>query len=455
MLTHVPTIDQKTFKDLVKLSIRCNSNILIIGPSGGGKTIIAQEACSEENCRLIYINLSVLERTDFQGFPVLDDDKQTVRYATPSYLPFSDASSRQAREVLLKAKGSINDASLLKAVEDELKVLDEKDKVKSLSDLKDYFAQKKGEKVEKHVATATDALTKLLDKESISISENEKIVILFDEVDKAATETAQTLLEFLQFGSINGRKLNVRACILTGNLPDEHAHTNQISHAITKRCSTYRLDLDFELWRSWAFKNGVHEYVVQFLTTESTLLYNKAPDGDPTAYALPSPRTWTHASDILNKMDEDEFFSRMPGDRKSEVQHMVIAGNVGELAANKFAVWYNHYRKWDSAVRELVENGKNPNIKGVSCQEQLVVALAAAAKVYVELKPNNEKKIEKYTKNVYSWLADQTEDVQHAAIKITFGGDMELIRKYKLASIEEFTSVFKKINKKLKEYSND
>lgn len=450
MLTDVPQINQKNFKTLVRTAIRCGSNILVIGPSGGGKTIIANEACREEACRLIYINLAVLERTDFQGFPVISDDKKLVSYATPEYLPFADATTRDARnslEALMTVVDRQENPAVAKFVDDKLADLKSKDAARVIRSAAPLLAG-----ADKTVIKEMENVIKTM---AADVKSDEAIVFLFDEVDKAATETTQTLLELLQFGSINGRKLNVKACILTGNLPDEHAHSSQISHAISKRCSTYRMDIDFGIWRDWAFKNGVHDHVIQFLSNEPGLIYKGVPDGDVTAYALPSPRTWVAAGEMLKVMDEDSFFDKMSDEQKLDLKFSVIAGNVGATAAAKFRTWFNHYRKWDHAINELVENGKNPDLSKASAQEHLIVAIAACSRVYSELKPKNDKRIADVTKHVYKWLASENYDVQHAAVRISFGGDFDTCHKYKLTGIGEFVAIFKGLKEKFKDYNSD
>lgn len=452
MLTNVRVINQKQFKAITKFAIRAGGNVLVLGPSGGGKTIITKEAAAEENCRMIYINLSVLERTDFQGFPVISEDRSLVSYATPDFLPFADTATRDEKASLEKFKASLafddkENKDVLKFIENRLVDLKTKEDALALKAVAPY--------VQKAPAVALKRIKELATAAQSILKDDEPIVFLFDEVDKAATETTQTLLEILQFGSINGRKLNVKSCILTGNLPDEHAHTNQISHAISKRGTSYVLDLDFNMWREWAFKHGVHDHIIQFLSTEPKFLYQKAPDGDPTAYALPSPRTWTEAAKQLQVFDTDKEFSRMSEDKALAFKMDILAGHVGDGAAAKFRTWFQYYRRFDPAINDLVEHGKHPDVSKLQAEEQLILAIAACSKVYAELKPNNKKRIESVTKNVYDWLGTIHPDMQMGAVRLSFGGDWDNCHKYDLPKIPEFVKVFKGIKKKMGDWDAD
>jgi len=459
-LTHVPTITPKDYAQILKVAIKHKDNILVFGPSGAGKTIIAQDISRLMGCRLVYINLSTLERTDFQGFPVVSDDKSIVHYATAEFMPFSDSSVEKERKIYNNAlKHLIDDKGNSKNQENELLVHELKEKLIQLSETEKKQHLNAALPYLKNKITSykrVEEIIKDLQKES-----EIPTVVLFDEVDKAASETNQPLLEFLQFSSINGRTMNIQACILTGNLPDENAHSNNVSHAISKRCKTYQLVIDFDQWRDWAFKNNVHDYIVQFLANEPGMISGKAPDGDPTAYALPAPRTWTQAGISLSKMDEDPEYKNWNHEKFDKLRLFMISGAVGTAAATKWEAWFKYYREFDPAISELVENGTYPEttLKGRSLtdQEKLIIAIAACSRHAKEIKDDNKEKLNKITKNVYKWLVTQISDHQMAATRmsLSLSSDEEFqdkIKKHKLLEIPEFMGCFDMLNKKLRSH---
>lgn len=438
MLKDVHEIDQKTYMDLVRIVSVAGGNVMVLGPSGGGKTVMAQQVAEEEGVNLIYVNLGVLERPDFQGFPVLSTDKRFVSYATPDFLPFADVSLSEKRESLEKALEHFKDNDAVSSViRKELKAAEESQKAYDVRKAMQYL-RGKDQKVE-------DLLNSVIERELTASKSDHPIVFLFDEVDKASTDTTHTLLELLQFGSINGRKLNMRGAVLTGNLPDEHAHSQQISHAITKRCKTYKLNIDFKQWRNWALDAGLNEMVVGFLISNNDWLYKKAPDGDPTAYALPSPRTWEMSSQQLNVLDKHPRYKSLGGSKAlEELQKVIVAGCVGSTAATNFVNWLKYFRKIDPYVKELLEHGKSPP-SDISAQERIVCAISACSKCFAELKPNNKATIEQYHKNAYKWLGTLTSDLQIAAVRLSIGNNFDKCMKFGLAEIPEFRDVFKNV----------
>jgi MoxR-like ATPase len=445
MLTDVPVINQKQLKAITKATIRSHGNILCFGPSGAGKTFICNEAVAEENCRLIYINLAVLERTDFQGFPVISDDKKIVSYATPEFLPFADCSTKNEITTLKTLINSIDDPTVVAWAQDRVNQLEALQKAKNIQQSYSWVKASAPDKIVKNFEKVLASANKVVGAET-------PIVIMFDEADKAMAETMQTLLELLQFHSINARALNIKANILTGNLPDEHAHTSQISHAITKRCKTFRLEIDFNQWREWAFKNNVNDQIIQYLSTEPGMIYKTVPDGDTTAYALPSPRTWTDAAYALSSLEDDSEVSKYSLDTLLDFKLRLIAGSVGDTAAVKFSNWYKYYRQFDPIITELVQHGKHPPVHKLTAQEMLIMAISACSRVYAELKPKNDDKIQSITKNVYSWIKTLPPDAQMGAVRLSFGGDWDNCHKYNLPSIPEFRDVFRDINDKLAQY---
>jgi hypothetical protein len=80
-------INQEQALDLMKFFIRSNQNICLLGRRGVGKSILTFQAAEQCGYNVIYLNLSVLERTDLVGFPVLFDEGDTVKFKSPQFLP--------------------------------------------------------------------------------------------------------------------------------------------------------------------------------------------------------------------------------------------------------------------------------------------------------------------------------------------------------------------------------
>lgn len=269
------------------------------------------------------------------------------------------------------------------------------------------------------------------------------VVMIFDELDKSKPELQNPLLEVFQFRSVNGRPLNVKAILSTGNLPDEGAFSQPVSHALTNRCAVYKMNVDFDSWQAWAVADGVNPLVVGFLSRNPEQLLMAPPEGDPTAYCHASPRSWTLAAKDLDASASKE----------THFQTMLVSGRVGTGAAANFRVWLDHYRHIEPFVDRLVKDGKEP--PEVSIDKLIVLAISSTGAIAKEArsqkgsgKKRDQEKVHKVTGHVMKWLAKQPSEMQIAAVKNSL--DMDLIRDFNLTKAPGFMDVINKTRNVLK-----
>jgi len=289
----------------------------------------------------------------------------------------------------------------------------------------------------------------LLDNAGVQQTSQKKLVFIVDEIDKTKPELQNPLLELFQFHSINGTKLNIQAIIATGNLPEEGAFSQPISHALTNRCKVYRVTHSFESWREWAQNEGLNALVVGFLSKNQDYLAKNAPEGDPTAYCRPSPRSWAMAArelDLTSTKDTVDF------------QTLLVAGRVGMVAAVKFRVWLDHYRHVEPIIDALVDKGTHPSINDMTIDRQLVCAIAAVNAVSNECKkpyktPAEKTKVteadHKVAKNVFGWVKKLPSEFQIAAVKSTL--NMKLITDLQLTKVPEVMETYLNVRKAMKD----
>lgn len=259
-----------------------------------------------------------------------------------------------------------------------------------------------------------------------------KKIFLIDEVDKAKPELTAPLLELIQFHTINGEDVAMQAAILTGNLPDEGAHSQLISTALTNRCLVYKLNHEFEPWRQWALTVNLNPLVVGFLIKNPQLLSVPSNPDDPTAYCRPSPRSWAAAAkEIDNARNEN-----------SDMLTDLVAGRVGDDAAIKFKVWLDHYRVVEPIVEAIVA-GKPTKFDNLSIDKVFVLAISLAGQV----RRADPKKAKEVAARVFKAMADFPPEIQIGAVKASL--DIAIIQKLGLASVPEVMVVYQKVAKAL------
>lgn len=277
-----------------------------------------------------------------------------------------------------------------------------------------------------------------------------KYVLVVDEIDKTKPELQNPLLELFQFHSINGNKLSIQAVIATGNLPEEGAFSQPISHALTNRCKVYRITHSFESWREWAQNSMVNPLVIGFLSKNQEYLSMPSVEGDPTAYCRPSPRSWT-----MSARDLDETNSK---DHSVDFQTLLVAGRVGSAAAVKFRVWLEHYRHIEPIIDKLCKDGTHPPMNDMSIDKQLVCAIAGVNAVAQECKKTakdakertkQEEEVHRLAKNVFGWLQKLPGEFQIGAVKSTL--NMKMIQDFKLTKIPEVMATYLNVRKAIKD----
>jgi AAA domain (dynein-related subfamily) len=94
-------INQEEAQNLLRFFLRTNQNLFLFGRRGTGKTELAMQAVQECGFGITYINLSVIERPDLAGYPILNDGYDVVSYKQPHYLAPLKSGEKTSRVLLL------------------------------------------------------------------------------------------------------------------------------------------------------------------------------------------------------------------------------------------------------------------------------------------------------------------------------------------------------------------
>lgn len=262
-------------------------------------------------------------------------------------------------------------------------------------------------------------------------------IILFDEVDKAPVEVTAPLLEILLFKKINGRPINATGCVLTGNLINEGAYSNQISTALLDRGAKYILSFNFEKWVEWAKSNGVHDLILGFLRSDPAFACGSIEDS---SYASPSPRSWTLASEALSKTKELQMTDI------ESVTH-IISGYVGSEAGLRFKIWYEHYRKFEPYVRALIDNNNlSMDFHSLAPTEKVVFVITACYYAKQKVLTDKSKNRLVYLERLCNFLIKQNVDYETRVLGLYNSFDFDTVTKHKLYSCKVFFDMFSEMS---------
>ena len=93
-------INQEETLNLLRFTMKTGSNLFLFGRRGLGKTHLSLQAARECGYKISYINLSVIERPDLAGWPILNDASDVVVYKQPYYLPKLETGARSDQILL-------------------------------------------------------------------------------------------------------------------------------------------------------------------------------------------------------------------------------------------------------------------------------------------------------------------------------------------------------------------
>jgi energy-coupling factor transporter ATP-binding protein EcfA2 len=208
------------------------------------------------------------------------------------------------------------------------------------------------------------------------ISGNQKMVWVFDEVDKCDSSLWAPLLEITQFRSINGRPLPmIQAIIMTGNLICEGGARPALP--LCDRSEKYLVEADVRSWMDWAGASGcIHPSVSAYINDHPQDLFGAVDPED--RYADPSPRGWDRASQILFKGEELGW--------GSHILNKKVSGCVGKNAGIKYSNYYEHYMELLPMVEQIF-NGKDVAEKFAPLppSKQVITCMIVCARLAAQL----------------------------------------------------------------------
>lgn len=358
-------LNTKDLSEHVSSTIQVAGNIAVFGRRGTGKTEIAKQEIKKADLHEVYLNMSVLERTDMGGYPNVmggDVKRRFVDFLLPQFY-----------EPMLDGKRGV--------------------------------------------------------------------VALLDEVDKADPSLWAPLLEFTQFRSINGRKLNnLVSVVMTGNLISEGG--SRPSLPLLDRSEKYLVEADASSWLEWAGKSGkIHSSITAYIYDHPKDLFGAVDPED--RYADPSPRGWARASEILHRGEEKGW--------NATLLNKKVCGCIGKDAGIKYSNYYEHYQQLLPMIEDIFQ-GKDVGSKynALEPTKKLVACMITCARLATQL--------------------DQVADPQNLPISVHYVGkflqkapsenvlvsvrsqiQIDRLVKFSLDDHSEWEQVLNKINKQVDE----
>jgi len=264
------------------------------------------------------------------------------------------------------------------------------------------------------------------------------VVAVLDEVDKADPSLWAPLLEFTQFRTINGHKLdNLQAVIMTGNLISEGG--SRPSLPLLDRTEKFLVEADASSWLDWAGKSGrIHPSVTAYINDHRKDLFGAI---DPEErYADPSPRGWDRASQILFAGEERGWSSYLLNKK--------VSGCVGKDAGIKYSNYYEHYMELLPMVEDIYA-GKDVTARYAPLEptKKVVACMIACSRLASELDRVEGMELPTSVKHMGKFL----NKVSHENVLVAVRSQVQIERlvKFNLDEHPDWAQVLGRINKEV------
>lgn len=158
------------------------------------------------------------------------------------------------------------------------------------------------------------------------------INILFLDEISAAPQSVQAAAYQITLDRVVGEHKLPENCIViaAGNRVTDKSVAYKMPKALSNRLMHIEVKSNFESWKEWAIRAGIHEKVIGFLSFRRNYLMDFDASSDDMAF--PTPRSWEMVSNILNHVSDDV-----------DKMYCMIAGLVGSGIAIEFSTWANIY----------------------------------------------------------------------------------------------------------------
>jgi len=160
-------------------------------------------------------------------------------------------------------------------------------------------------------------------------SDSKEYGILFlDEINSAPPTIQAAAYQLILDRKIGEYTLPVNyAIIAAGNKETDRGVTYRMPTPLANRFVHLDFDLDFDSWKTWAYKANIDYRIISYLNYKKEDLFVFDPSSSKKAFA--TPRSWSFVDDILK--------SPLP----KELYLEVISGTIGNDTANEFLSYLN------------------------------------------------------------------------------------------------------------------
>jgi len=213
------------------------------------------------------------------------------------------------------------------------------------------------------------AMPNFLPKESQS-----KGILFLDEINTAPPSVQAAAYQLVLDRKVGDYELpSGWAIVAAGNSESDRGVVYRMPPPLANRFIHLEMEVNFEDWKNWAYKNGIEASIIAFLNYDSSKLFNFDPNRDEKSFA--TPRSWEYVDRVLK--------SNIP--KESELE--ILSGAVGKESAISFIGFKKVMHRLPN-IEDILQG------KEVELQEDTQLLFALIAALVAKLKDATKEEID-------------------------------------------------------------
>ncbi|MBE5838849.1 AAA family ATPase [Butyrivibrio sp.] len=166
-------------------------------------------------------------------------------------------------------------------------------------------------------------------------------ILFLDEINCVSETLAPTMLQFLQYKTFGSHKLPEGYIIVTaGNPPQYNKSVRDFDIVTLDRVRQINIEEDFEAWKDYAYKAGVHGSILAYLEIKKDNFYNISTDVNGRSFV--TARGWEDLSRIIKVYEK----LGIDVDENLTAQYL-----QNKEIARDFATYYELYRRYNELYK--------------------------------------------------------------------------------------------------------
>lgn len=163
-------------------------------------------------------------------------------------------------------------------------------------------------------------------------------ILFLDEINCISETLAPCMLQFLQFKIFGQHKLPEGWIVVTaGNPPEYNKSVRDFDIVTWDRLKRIDVEPDYEIWKDYAYRRGVHPVVMTYLSAKKDDFYKVQSTIDGKTFV--TARGWDDLSEMIKLYEENEI----PVNENLICQYL-----QDHKIAKDFAIYYDLYHKYRS-----------------------------------------------------------------------------------------------------------